>query len=124
MIQESLEVDKALSRGIEKPYAFLRFMSEVKLGPTPQQVDTEELLEARFFSEEEEIRLFRRDGRLEAALFYTEPFDWPITETYEIANPKFGRELTVCHHLDADEDGQTYVAATCLSGWKGGKQDE
>lgn len=46
-----------------------------------------------------------------------------MEEEYLIENPQFGRSITVTRVLDWDEDGQAYIAATRLSGWKEGKAD-
>ena len=49
-----------------------------------------------------------------------EPEDHVMEEEYQIENPRFGRSITVTRVLDWDEDGQAYIAATRLSGWKEG----
>ena len=64
MRQMELQVDRALEQGLSLPYAMIRSYSQVVLGNTPQAVDEEELIEARFFDAENEIRLFRADGEL------------------------------------------------------------
>ena len=64
MRQMELQVDQALEQGLSLPYAMIRSYSQVVLGNTPQAVDEEELIEARFFDAENEIRLFRADGGL------------------------------------------------------------
>lgn len=64
MRQMELQVDRALEQGLSLPYAMIRSYSQVVLGNTPQAVDEEELIEARFFDAENEIRLFRADGGL------------------------------------------------------------
>lgn len=83
------------------------------------------LLEARFFSDAEELRLFRLDGSLRAVLAAETDGDRWLEETCEIANKdKFGGSVTVRRVMDFDEDGQAYVAFTRLSGWEGAKQHE
>lgn len=123
MRRETLDVREALRRGSALPYGWLCTLSGVSLGPAPAEVPLEELLEARFFGPEEEVRLFRREGELQAAALAEEPGDPVITETWPIQNKAlFGTALTVRQILDADEDGQCYVAAVRLAGWEGGAE--
>lgn len=118
MKTETLTVREALERGRALPWALVRSMSEVTLGRTPAEINREELMEARFFSPGEEIRVFRNGGELAAARLEEEPGDSQITRTYDIENPKFGAAITVCFALEADEDGQTNLATARLTGWE------
>ena len=68
MKRERLEVQEGLRRGSVLPYSWLCSLSSVFLGPTPAEVPLEDLLEARFFGPMEEVRIFRRDGVLHAAV--------------------------------------------------------
>lgn len=116
---ETLEVNAALRAGMQLPHAMIRSLSAVTLGPPPAEVDLDELLEARFFCETKEIRIFRRDMTLEAVKLSEDANDpQPIRRTYRLANPKFGGSITICHELRADEDGQTYVCTSRLAGWQ------
>lgn len=119
---EKLTVERALHDGHALPFVLARCLSEVKFGINTELPASEELLEVRFFNSEKEIRLFRRQGRLEAVCLTQEPEDDCLEEEYEIANPSlFGTSFTLSKLLDVDEDGQTFVKATRLTGWKGGK---
>lgn len=103
------------------PFCFVRCISSVYLGTVSQALYREdELLEARFFDADREVRVFRdEDGALRAVELTAEADDRCMEETYIIDNARFGRTLTVRRILDADEDGQTYVKASCLCGWEG-----
>lgn len=114
MKTEQLTVDEALRRGSALPFALVRSLSEVRLGPAPQAVNREELLEAYFFSDKEEIHIFRNDGLLFAVSLLAEKDDHSIEETYRL---KKG-QIKVRHTIETDEDGQSYIAATCLAGWE------
>ncbi len=116
---ERISAEEALRRGRKLPYALIRTVSSVTLGENPEQIETEELLEARFFSDTEEIRLFRQDRELKGAAFIQEMGDCYLEKAYQIENPRLGRQITVRYELDADEDGQTYISSTRISGWKG-----
>lgn len=120
MKREKLDVQEALGRGSALPYGWICTLSGVSLGPVPAELHLEELVEARLFGPTEEVRLFRREGALQAAALTEEPEDRVLAETYSIQNKAlFGTELTVHQILDADEDGQCYVAAVRLAGWRG-----
>lgn len=119
MRTETLTVQEALERGRALPWAWVRCLSQVTLGETPAEISREELIEARFFSAGEEIRVFRANGVWTAARLEGEAEDSQITRTYDIENPKFGTAITVCYTLEADEDGQTRLAAARLVGWEG-----
>lgn len=103
---------------------FIRSLSAVYLGVAEEapKLEENEILEARFFNENGELRMFRgEDGTLCGVELTKESSDRCIEEAYVIDNAQFGSALTVRRILDADEDGQTYVKATCLCGWERGK---
>lgn len=121
MKTDVLSVQEALALGRALPWAWVRSLSEVTLGAVPAEITLEELIEARFFSAGEEIRVFRAGGGLRAAALRGEPDDDLITRTYAVENPKLGKTVTVCYLLEADEDGQTNLTAARLTGWEGSK---
>lgn len=118
MKTESLTIQEALERGRALPWALVRCLSQVSLGPVPADISREELLEARFFGVNEEIRVFRSCGQLRAVQLQGEPEDNLLERTYQIENPKFGKTLTVCYVLEADEDGQMNLTTARLTGWE------
>ena len=120
MTFEKLAAEEAVQRGLTLPFALLRSISSVSLGNTPAQIETDELLEARFFSDVQEVRLFRRDGQLQGAVLKQEAAKNYWEKAYRVENPALGSEIVVRYELEADEDGQTYVSAARLAGWKGG----
>lgn len=117
---EPMELQSALEQGLALPCALVRSLSQVTLGPTPGAVDLGELIEARFFNGQEEIRVFQGEDGLRAARLLGEPEDVALPDTCPLMNPAFGREVTLCRELEFDDDGQAYVAAVRLAGWKGG----
>lgn len=116
---DGLTVEEALQRGQKLPWAWIRSISSVSLGLKPETVDLNELLEARFFGPEEEIRIFRNGGALRAAALSAEAADKTIKRRFDIENPMFGSSITVRYTLEADEDGQMNRICTCLIGWEG-----
>ena len=120
MTFERLTAEEAIRRGLMLPFALIRTVSSISLGNTPAQIETDELLEARFFSDVQEVRLFRRDGQLQGAVLKQEAAKNYWEKAYRVENPVLGSELVVRYEREADEDGQTYVSAARLAGWKGG----
>ena len=116
--RQHLNVSDAWEQGKTLPFALIRTWSAVTLGETPKELP-EGMIEARFFSAEEEIRIFDREGVQTAALLRTEDGDVSYQKTFVMANPVFGKLLTVQYELEADEDGQYAVVATRLVDWKG-----
>ena len=121
MKTEELSVQDALAQGRTLPWALVRTLSRVTLGPTPAELNQKELLDARFFHDREEIRVFQTDGGLKAVRLYAEAEDSWIRRTYQIDNPRFGKSLTVSYKLEADEDGQTNLTVARLVGWEAAK---
>ena len=123
MKQEMMSLQAAIEAGQKLPFGWVRSLSQVALGRMPLAVDLEELLEARFFSRDREIRIFPGEDGLSAVALTGEPEDHVMEEEYPIENPRFGQSVTLARVLDWDEDGQAYIAATRLSGWKEGGAD-
>lgn len=119
MKTEQLTPEQALAEGAQMPYAYLRSLSGLFLGRTgPSVPPAEELLEARFFNGQCELRLFRDDAGLRAARLSLEEKDETLARKVSLANPRFGSSAEVCRVLDYDEDGQIYCKAALLTGWK------
>lgn len=115
----SLTVQEALQQGQKKPWAWVRSLSAVSLGPTPSEINEAELLEARFFDQSEEVRIFRRNRTLEAVSIMEG--DSSFERQFKVENPMFGGKITVRYDLKQDDDGQMYISDVCLAGWEGKK---
>ena len=124
MKRDILEPKEALAQGKNLPWAFIREYSRVTLGKTPEDVDPEEILEAFFFSSEEEVRLWRQDDSLRAAALTEEAGDRFLEESYTVDDLRLGREITIRKYISFDEDGQACITVSRLSGWKGGEGNE
>ena len=119
------EVNEALTFGMTLPYALIRSLSSVSLGPTPGEPPAlDELLEVRFFDEKQEVRLFRRSGALCTAHIVCKEDGLWVDKTYEIENKVLGGQVAVRHFLAFDEDGQCSISTSCLTGWKDGKEGQ
>jgi hypothetical protein len=119
MKTESMTLSAAMTQGAALPYAYVRSLSSVTLGPAPRSIDLETLLDARFFSQQTEIRIFRQYETWQAVRLTAEPEDRVILRTYDLENPNFGKRITICQVLDTDGDGQTFLATTRLTDWEG-----
>ena len=119
-IVENVDIQKAYQSGIEYEYALLYMMSELILSKTSDlgEIDWEECLEARFFSEEKELHIFEENGGHVAVKVSDLDEKDILIKKYQLAN-KFlgiGNVLCVKEYLAYDEDGQTYVCLTRLTG--------
>ena len=78
-------------------------------------VDWDKCVEARFFSEEKELRFFQtEDGEWKAALVADAPDDDVIDSWYRLSKRFGGGKVCVREYLDYDEDGQAVVVLTRL----------
>ncbi|TCS78932.1 hypothetical protein [Tepidibacillus fermentans] len=71
-------------------------------------IDRETLIEARFFNEDSEVHIFKRD-ELEAVIFMEteDDLDHSFSENHLLE--RFGDKLIIKHYLDYDQDGQAYI---------------
>lgn len=119
MKTEKLEWEQALAEGKKLPFIMLQTVSAVVFAKNPCEFEIDEIKEARFFDNQMEIRIFRQDDSLKAVRLTAESTDRCLYETYTFANRRLGNELELCRVIDTDEDGQSYVAATRLTAWRG-----
>lgn len=119
MKKTTLTVEDAIRLGTELPYAYITRLSEVTVGPTPDVFGTGELLEARFFGPDREVRIFRCEDDLCAVMLEDEAGDVYLDKTSRIRRSCFGKTLTLRRYLSFDEDGQAYIAETRLLDWEG-----
>lgn len=129
---KAVDAASALTAGEARKYEYviLNMMSSLKLMPVSAVLEmdadgnaahlsfnTEELLEARFFSKDAELHVFRNNDDALAALLIRDEF---LTDEYEVCDVRYetqqGKELVVREYLKADEDGQMYVALTRAAG--------
>lgn len=116
----TMEPLEALAEGNSLPFALIRSLSAETMGRTPAEIRLEELLEASFFSKDQEIRIFRQGGELRAVALKDDGNGMFLDRDYEIANPAFGTRVTVRTYMEFDEDGQAYWKHFRLMDWKGG----
>lgn len=122
MRTERITPEDALLRAGAFPYAYFTEYSRAYLGRNTEKPDPAELIEARFFGGDAELRLYRTEKGWEALLLSEEEGDEFIDAARRLL-PAFGQTLTVRRVLDIDEDGQAYIRYTRLAGWKGDTAD-
>ena len=114
----TIDAQQALQNYSKYTYALLYMISERILARTADlgEIDWEECLEARFFSEKEELHLFQDGQEMRAVVCEeTDSQDQADTE-YELQKafiPGMTR-LIVREYFSYDEDGQVIVAKTRL----------
>lgn len=114
---ENIDKSTAKERIKDLRFAVVQSLSEYKMGMARDLIDFDEkeCVEARFFSEEEEVRFFRKGDSLESVRS-TDDGSCCLDEELVIADrfKAVGNEAVVRNYLEEDEDGQVYVAATRL----------
>lgn len=116
MTVQELELSTAREQATALPFALLHTLSRVSLGPTPENIDWEELTEARFFGPEREIRFAGSRAWLQT------PGGIELKEEQVSLRPGFGKTLTLRRSCRQDEDGQLVPGGIRLTGWKGAEQ--
>ncbi len=119
-----ISLNDAKEQGQLLKWVLVRQLSSVAMGEVINMpIDWDEVTEVRFFDEEKEIRIFERDGDLCSAVIADSASDVENVDfrdrTISLEHKgAFGREITVREYFDYDEDGQIFVAATRLKGWR------
>ena len=105
------------------PWAYVASYSSLTVGPTPRKIIWSEILDARFFGPEGELRLFRQGDALNAVWVDDTPRPGQLDATADktvVLHSAFGRSLTMRQHIVFDEDGQATIYTIRLLSWKGG----
>ena len=122
MKKYTLDLQQAISLGLQEPFAYITRLSEVQVGRTPGEFSTDELLEARFFGREREIRILASEDGFQAYCLEDEDGDDCLEFIRQVRKSRnfsrFGSELTLLSYLGFDADGQAYICDTRLRNWK------
>ena len=118
-VTELKYIEEAVERGKTMQYGLIHYLSEVVFKPADEikEVNLEECLEARFFKEDEEIRIFRKNESLVAKhIKDIGPQSDSEIVFYNLDNAfrKMGRKVGVKEYYKKDEDGQAIVTLTRL----------
>ena len=111
-------IEQALQQAEKLQFVMVTELSRVVIGKMPMDINWDELIEARFFDHDTEIRIFRENGELRARSVILED-DMPyIEKQYKKLQGNLGSEISVREYLTFDEDGQAGVSAVCLYDWR------
>lgn len=111
-----ISIDDALDKGYliehQVKYALAYLLNEVKLLPIEEfeNVEKDLIIEARFFSENKEVHVFKNQGKLEAVLIEDGDREDCIKEK-QILMEVFGKGLIIKNYIEYDsEDNQAYIS--------------
>ena len=111
-------IEQALKQAEKLQFVMVTELSRVVIGKTPMDINWDELIEARFFDHDTEIRIFREDGALKARKVSLRADTPYIKKHYTGLQGNLGSEVSVREYLTFDEDGQAGVSAVCLYDWR------
>ena len=119
-VEKLSSVYEAINQGKQLSFVYIREYSRVAVGLSSLKINEDDILEVRFFQDEIEIRIVQVDDGYHCVKLIAEENDAYIEHVREIINPTlFGKRIKIREYLSTDDDGQTYVAHTCLAGWEG-----
>ena len=111
-------IEQALQQAEKLQFVMVTELSRVVIGKMPMDINRDELIEARFFDHDTEIRIFRENGELRDRSVILQD-DMPyIEKQYKKLQGNLGSEISVREYLTFDEDGQAGVSAVCLYDWR------
>ena len=122
MRTEQVDLKEALTQKywIENGYKYIwkQEISSVVLTSVNKADDLEEenLLEARIFTEGKELHIFRFEDSLRAVETVGNSDD-DFFEEEQLLRERFGHSITVRNYIDYDRDGQAYIIRTVLNGY-------
>lgn len=105
-------------------YGLVYQFNRILIGSVEQvkdKIQWDECLEARFFSEKEEVHFFERNGIFAAVSISDETEETTCTRTKNVKlKPLFAtsgwNEMVIKEYIAFDEDGQAYIELTRLAG--------
>lgn len=118
---KKISIDEVKSSMQNYEYAYLQMISEHILDKVVaiSSVDWDELLEGYIFNDDSQIHIYREDDELKAVILSDDIEDAHIIDRrYELAGKYkgIGNKVIIREYLKADEDGQSYIAASRLVG--------
>ncbi len=108
----------AIKRFDQYPFGLVYEISRVLFGRTSDmgEIKWDEVTDARFFSDTEELRYFIREGE-PAAVLLSEDGDSEFFDEERTLAARFfkaGKSVTIRKYINYDEDGQAFVEASRL----------
>ena len=119
-IEKLSSVYEAINQGKQLSFVYIREYSRVAVGVSSLNINKNNILELRYFQAGTEIRVIRFENGYHCVKLTAEGNESYIEHTHEVINPTlFGEKIKIREYFSTDDDGQTYVAHTCLAGWEG-----
>ena len=111
-------IEQAREQAEKLQFVMVTELSRVAIGKVPMEINWDELIEARFFDHDTEIRIFREDSEWKARSITLKEDTSYIEKDYTELQGGLGHALGVREYLTFDEDGQAGVSAVCLYDWR------
>jgi len=109
MISLAEALDKGYLKDLGLKYGLIYSYDAVQLSRIEEvTINSETLIEARFFNEDTEVHVFRRDD-LEAVVFKETEEDKDQTFTENQLLERYADQLIIKNYIDYDKDGQAYI---------------
>ena len=115
-----MEELQAMRRAEQMPFCRITTQDAITVGRTPAAVPWQQVTEAVFFNEKEQLTLKRSGAAWQAVLLEDEPQDEFLPEEQRGLLPAFGGVLTVRQAVEYDDDGQARRGVLRLVSWKEG----
>ena len=119
-LKEEIDISEAIDRIRDFDYALVFKISDMKLIKAGEfaEKDLDELVEARIFSDNSEIHIFRYDDGLKCVKISDSGFDDVLVEKYDLEKrfSQIGKTVTVKKYIDYDDDGQAFIKLKRLAG--------
>lgn len=114
-----INIEEAKKLIFDYKYAYLQMMSEHILDEVSKlaSIAWDELLEGYVFDDEKQLHIYREDDELVAVIIDDDMGEAHyIDREYELSKKydALGKNVIIREYLLADDDGQSYVAATRL----------
>lgn len=114
-IEKILNKEVLLEMGLRNAIIY-NFDSVISESIENVKIDLDNIMEARFFNEEKEIRVFRDEDKITGTIF-AEKENSPYIEKMVLLYPRYGerryaKKLALKKYMDYDEDNQAYIRYT------------
>jgi len=122
-VNSGITLQEAMEKGRQMPFAAINTYSGYTVGKTAdtELPETEEIIEARFFDADSEIRIFTSDSGLQAVEVTDSPDDRTIEAVYSLRD---SAKVAVRRYIGFDDDGQAYISYSRMFDYMAGGADK
>lgn len=108
------EINKSLLDDLEIFQGIFYYYDRVEVKKHIDNISFENMIEARMFGKNNEIKVFKTSGKLKASLLKEEPQDKDniLKEEHLVIDNRFGdvKKVKIKKYISEDEDGQVYIS--------------